>query len=70
MSTNQRAFTGWRPNYNNTILQPSNKQPFKTRRATSFQRPPAKYDNRSWEETVARVELLPEPQLKNKKAKK
>ncbi|MDF2189309.1 hypothetical protein [Paraflavitalea sp. CAU 1676] len=43
---------GWRPNYNNRGS--NGKRPYEGRQKTSFKRPPAKYSNPSWEDTVSK----------------
>lgn len=68
MSNNSRSSTvGWRPNYNNNTTGINGKRPFEKRNEVPFQRPPAKYGNPQWEETVAKYVALDIPPLKKKK---
>lgn len=65
---NDRKFKSWRADFREQPVKPSNLRPFEARKATAFQRPPAKYDNMSWEETIDKYEAIDVP-LKKKGGK-
>ena len=56
--TNPRNYKTYRPSFQELPAKPSNHRPFESRNPTQFQRPPAVYDNPSWEDTVDKYATL------------